>query len=346
MTNRFERGYVPPQPLEQRLSGGVEVVAATAKKAEADLLPLAGALYNVSTTENTVADPAWATTSTFFITPSGQQLSRTTYSQLFARISGVWGYGDGFSTFNSVNVNRFGVTAPFTVSVAPTTYTTVGTYGSGNFVEHSHLITNANQVTWNYNGDGGDQRGNYPAAPQTALSGTLVGSPTVQTPKGATCRCFLAYIDSTDSLPLGTLVAHLTPISSIATVLAENPKLLVASGQTIDAGIYTNYVAAYGAALPDFQGRFLRQDIAGLNTPAPATTTTINTSFAVHGHRWTGGTLRAQGTYVQSPNVRNFAGSVSGAYYNPTPSRPYSLGPGNETRPYNTSVTYLIKVKP
>lgn len=344
MTNRFERGYTPPNPINRRTSGGVDVVAVTATEAEADLLPYAGALYNVVTTQSTLNDPNWSTTSNYFITPSGQALDRTTYSALFNRIGTVWGSGNGSSTFNVVNINQFGAGAPFPVSVSPTVYTSVGTYGSGNFVQHSHIISNANQSTWLYNGTGGDQRGNYATTPVTALSGTPAGD-TYQTPNHARCRSFLSFKDSTDSLPLGTLIAHLCPISQISTVLADNPKLLVASGQTISASEYTNYVAANGATLPDLRGRFLRQDIANVNMPS-STYEMQGTTFAFHGHRWTTGTLGIFGTYTQVGRFRDGFTSLSGAWFGATTGTPYSLGPGNETRPYNTSVTYLIKVKP
>lgn len=348
MSNRFERGFVPPTPLTKRTSGGVDVVAVTAAKKETDLLPLGGALVNVYTTESTVQDSDWSITSNYFITPSGQALSRSTYSTLFDRLGTTWGSGNGSTTFNCTNILGFN-SPPFTVSVSPTVYTTVGTYGSGNFINHPHTISNGNQNTFRYipSDPTGptDQRGNFNMQVIPAVSGTVNGD-TLISPKGEGLRGFLCTEESALALPLGYVVAHLTPISSISTVLSAYPKLLVASGQVISASAYFSYVAAYGSTLPNLQGKFIRHECAIVNIGVNTAINNFGTSFASHSHRWTAGTFNRRLSSNQSPDLRNAFGSVSGAMYGDTPSSNYTLGPGNETRPYNTSVTYLIKVLP
>lgn len=343
MSNRFERGFVPPQPLERR-TGGVDVVAATASKVETELLPLTGGLYNVYTRE-TATDPNWTDTEAYFLPCSGQALDRTTYSTLFNKIGTSWGVGDGATTFNLPNTFASGVENPYTVSVAPTTYLTVGAYGSGNFISHSHQIADGQYQTWTWFGADGDQRGDFNANPQTALSGLQTGNNQTR-PVSTRMRQYIAYDDSPNALPLGTVVAHMTPIQNIATVLADNPKLLVASGQAISPALYPDYIAVNGATLPNLQGRFICNGTPPINMPAGAYTQNFNSTYIAHSHRWTAGAMFINGPYSQTGRFRNGVPSLSGAWYAGGFSTNYTVGPGNENRPYNTSVTYLIKVLP
>lgn len=354
MSNRFERGYVPPQPIERRTSYGVQVKAAHATSAEADLLPLAGAMCNVITLQSDVKDPNWSNTDNFFVIPSGQALARADYSEVFARLSVAWGAGDGVNTFNLPDLTQTNRPA-FLVSTAPTVYTSVGDYGSGSMSEHTHTI--GNQLAGkDYDGSGGDQRGYYNMSQPTIVSGSQNGDTNYHQPIGYAIRSFLMTTDGGYTLPLGYMFAHLTTMADVPDILAANPKILCASGQVISAGDYANYAAAYGTTLPDMQGRFARQDIVGAPNAGPISLSTNQTWYAwnnatyygSHIHHFPGpsGPLYCASQWNQQPNQRNGNAGPSGAYRGGNPSSSYSLGPGNETRPYNFSVAYFIKVKP
>ena len=145
-------------------------------------------------------------------------------------------------------------------------------------------------------------------------------------------------------------------MADAATILGDYDTLLIASGQTINAGNYSDFVAAYGAVLPDLTGRFVRQDIAMASgfVPAsrglPVNSTYIagSDAYASHFHVYPGNTspgLRCMENYTQQSNTRNYNPSPTGAWNQAAKSYPYGVGPGSEIRPYNVSVLYFIKVK-
>tara|TARA_R100001594_G_scaffold147025_1_gene199399 strand:- start:4 stop:1119 length:1116 start_codon:yes stop_codon:yes gene_type:complete len=370
MSNRFERGYVPPQPIKRRTTGGVQVKPAVATQAETNLVPLAGAMVNVYTLAEDEKDPEWSDTDDFFTQPSGQVLSRTDYATLYGRLGVVWGVGDGATTFNVPNVLQTS-RQPFFVSVSPTVYTAVGTYGSGNMGEHPHTFSNRAATYW-YDGTGGDQRGprnenNYPTISGQYEYGLgyrefpgveLYQQPgqIFHQPKFMGLRSYMCTQDGGGTLPLGYTFSHLSTVADAATILGDYDTLLIASGQTIPAADYPDFVAAYGATLPDLTGRFMRQDIAmasgfspeGRGLPVNSTYIAGSDAYASHFHVYPGNTspgLRCLDSVSQSSNTRNYNPSPTGAWNQAGKSSPYGVGPGNELRPYNISVLYFIKVK-
>jgi len=326
MANRFERGYVPPQPAKRRSSGGVVVAPATATQAETDLVPLAGAFCSVYTYASTDSDANWSDTDNFLITPSGQWLSRTDdfTSELFARVADTWGSGDGSSSFTAPNL-RETYRQPFLVSKAPTVYTTIGAYGSGNISDHTHDWTNIYPGYKLYGQPTtGGQRGNWNTNNTPVVSGNWIAAPgwddnpdtnqpvnnRLQTwgnpgwdwhcPTALGLRSYMMTRDGGYTLPLGYMFAHMGLFSDVGTIITANPKLLVPTGQIVTAADYPEYVAAFGTSLPDMTGRFLRQDIAGsgyqpgsqpydrMGIVATGLRNYSSSSFASHSHNWPG----------------------------------------------------------
>lgn len=355
MANRFERGYVAPQPTDRRTSGGVVVGPNEAPRKETNLISFAGALYNIATKETlyTVSDTDWSTTSNFLARPSGQALSRTGESELYARLGVTWGVGDGVNTFNIPDIIST-YKPPFVVSKDASEYTTVGAYGSGEFLAHSHTISDGNQTSFFYIGVPGnnDQRGNVNSTPVPVALAEQQGQTDEQRPNGIRLRQYLATVDGEYELPIGYIIGHIAPMSSIATVLEDFPNLLVASGQSIDPTQYPTYASVYGSNIPNLQGRMIRNEIQDINIPSNNSTQTFGPQYAYHTHNFNAppGRLSLRDSYSQAQRARNpapapEAATLSGAYFgDDLRSNNYSLGPGNETRPYNVSVTYLIKV--
>ena len=352
MANRFERGYVAPQPPARRTSGGVVVGPNEAAEKETNLLPLAGALYNVITKQSlyTVTDTDWNTTANFLVAPTGQALSRTGESELYARIGVTWGVGDGVNTFDVPNLEAPN-DPPFVVSKSPT-YTTVGVYGSGQFAAHSHSLSDGNIQSFFYNGSGpNDQKGNLNTNPPPQAITSHNGNP-YQQPNSVRIRQYMATVDGEYELPIGYIIGHLTPMSQIATVLDEFPNLLVCSGQTISPFDFPTYASVYGSTIPNLQGRCIRNEVHGVNIPSNTNFQNSGTTHLEHRHFYNAppGRLSTPGSYSQERRARNPDGAggpaaaASGSHFGGATVAPFGIGPGSETRPYNASVTYLIKV--
>ena len=340
MANRFERGKTPPYSPLRINTGGVKLAASFSLEEDTENIVLAGALYPIFTrqTDSTFLSCSGSLT----LCGSGQTLARSTYSTLYNRIGTVWGSGNGTNTFNVPDFSH-NPRYPCGLDNGPV-YSGVGTYLKYSLDRHRHAYQ---QTTLFGYGDAEPYNQapnrNYPAAPsQFSPAGS-----TTQTPVSTLFKTWVGNEDSGAELPVGTVIMCLLPDTVLASYLQANSFVLAASGQSIDVTAYPKWFAATGmTSLPDFRGFFIGMTD---NTILPSATlyTTTSSVHGIHLHTMpvTGNnyvTTGGQDNRYRGGDVNvNTAGGFGGALT----SAAYSISPGNETRPYNASITYLVKVK-
>jgi microcystin-dependent protein len=173
---------------------------------------------------------------------------------------------------------------------------------------------------------------------------------------------FKALQQAIDALvPAGTIVAYGGPSSAIP------PGWLLCDGSTISrttyAALFANIGTSWGGGdsvttfnLPDLQGRFLRgtdngkmrdPDAASRATSAPGGNsgdrvgTLQDQAFAAHDHGYSLQTIST--TAPTPPNTLVDQYTPGGSRYIIDGKRRSDSAGGNETRPVNASVNYLIK---
>lgn len=341
MANRFERGKVPPYTLVRPITGGVKLAASFSLEQDTENIVLAGAIYPIYTRQTDASFTECA--SSLSPCSSGLALSRSTYSTLFNRTGVNWGSGNGVNTFNVPDLSN---NARFTCGLdAGPTYSGVGTRLKYSLDRHNHAYNNPTGGGWP-----SSEPTNQTRNPQFPTSPNLFGGTgsDEQTPVASRLKTWIGNQDSGVELPVGTVIMSVVPNANLTTFLTNNPYLLVPSGQSIDVTIYPKWFAATGqTSLPDFRGRFL-----GLTDNTLIASGTLDSSAgpAIGNHYHV---LPARGTSYVAPfaaqqmeyaggNVNATAAGGPGA--GGMTSAAYAIGPGNEIRPYNAAVTYLIKV--
>jgi len=343
MANRFERGKVPPYPLVRPTTGGVKLASSFSLEQDTQNIVLAGAIYPVYTLQTDASFTECAPS----LSPcsSGVALSRTTYSTLYNRIGVNWGAGDGTNTFNVPDLSS---NPRYTCGLdAGPTYSGVGTRLKYSLDRHTHAYNNPTTTGWPGNSPVNQTRN--PQFPQSPNTFDNAGN-NEQHPVSQRLKAWIGNQDSGAELPIGTVIMSLVPSNTLATFLTNNPNLLVASGQSIDVASYPKWFAATSqTTLPDLRGRFLGfTDNTVLSSGTLSSST--GPSIGYHYH-----TLPARGTdFAQGPGSQQNlyrgepsninAQAVGGPGAGGMTSAAFSIGPGNEIRPYNASVTYLIKV--
>lgn len=97
---------------------------------------------SISVPTGTILSFAGNTAPNNFLICNGQQVSRTTYANLFSIIGTIYGIGDGLSTFNVPNLqNLFMVGAGGTYPIGTTGGSSTTTLVSSNIPPHSHTVS-------------------------------------------------------------------------------------------------------------------------------------------------------------------------------------------------------------
>lgn len=347
MANRWERGKLGPYNMPQDFTeGGVGLAGINNIKNKPDpfLVPV-GTLFH-----SNLRDIASGTSSSSFVRPSGQQVSRQTYSNLFGLIGTVFGSGDGSTTFNLPSLNL----------VFSRAQGAVGTSGvlqlqPSQFTEHTHVAaTLTNSVTYRTLQGLNSYDGTIaPNATRTAVgpfsqrsslfehnSVSTVGDDTRNSGVKITGGViYPAYFNETlTALPIGAIV----PFIGSDDLSPFGANWLLCNGQTVNPALYPSAASVGLTVTPDLRGFFL-----GASSNNAASYATGPTGVPGHRH------LQSDGNASITPPI------ASGNYWiNYSPSWPVenaspiinvsstsaSLGPGNETRPINVSVNYFIRV--
>jgi len=261
---------------------------------------------------------------------TGGTVSRSEYSQLFNVIGTKYGAGDGSTTFGLPNVS----------SLSWVQYTTtsgnIGTTGNGLLPAHTHLY----QGTPGASSPNAAQNPNSQPTPYNPSSSTGAMS-SFGNANGNICKSadFVPYI-------VAKVVTPLIPVGAVFVYLdtrqpPEIPaKYLVASGQYLSrteyGALYNIMGTTYGSttsenfALPDLRGAFV------CNQQSATLSGVRADEVASHRHDYT----RATGT-----RAGYFTGGGGTCAVGSGDATTSTVG-GNETRPPNLSVIYVVRALP
>jgi len=281
-----------------------------------------------------------AVASNNFLVPSGQNVSRTTYADLFSVLGTTFGAGDGFSTFGLPKLNYNHETLlKFTTSsgLSNTTPLGSGVLPSG----HTHNVSASTDT----GGSPGPDQGVF--TPYQSTIGEAFTSF-----DGAQCgnsprRLYLTPLIATQACggPIGSLFHILVPSTSDAYTLIPG-NAAIASGQTFSrtgsASLFNQLGTLYGSgdgsttfAVPDLRGVFIAHPYNNIVLPSGATGSASGfypDVFAQHRHYF---------SYLGPFNgINSFSGTTEFTTPVIAPATTSSSATGVESRPQN--VTALI----
>lgn len=283
---------------------------------------------------------------------SGGLLNRTTASGLFSATSGVFGSGNGSTTFSVIDIPpNFSYLAGQTSTSTPAF--PQGFQASGVIPNHTHTVT----VCSGSLGIGGND-GSTPSTRTNVLIATRSNSNSSNKKINEGKHQQIIYcvvIKNIRTIPVGTIVLNGVPNQNYSTNSIYVPNTyLVPSGQAVSRSTYsilfnrigTTYGSGNGTTtfnVPDFAGLFLRGSsasnyvtISGQNVGSSGF---ISDSLAEHVHTVQTGILAAPGTLnpaaggsrfgrpPESPGVISSSTSNIGSF---------------ETRPNNINMLYYI----
>jgi microcystin-dependent protein len=276
-----------------------------------------------------------------YLIPSGQDVSRTDYENLFNVFGTFYGVGDGFTTFGLPDLvpNQGERTFKFTTTSGLSNASAIA---KGKLPNHTHSVQ-ANPSNSPYpSGNGsppGTPGGGYTLT--TSYDGTAAGN----VPKRLYMAPLLAC--STVPVPVGCLFPVLAPNQLFAYPLIP-ANAINASGQELDRTTYASLFASIGTLygsgdgsttfnLPDTRGVFISHPypdlLAASGTAGTSGSGFYYDDFASHAHTWNTNITQGQGqgfTPGSQPPVTTPATGSS------------SIG-GTENRPNNfTAVICLV----
>lgn len=280
-----------------------------------------------------------AVASNDFLVPSGQNVSRTTYADLFSVLGTTFGAGDGFSTFGLPKLNYNHETLlKFTTSsgLSNTVPLGSGVLPSG----HTHNVSASSSA-----GGNGNDQGVFQPYQDTTGDGftSMDGAQCGNSPR----RLYFTPLLATRACggPIGSVFHILVPSTSDAYTLIPG-NAAIASGQTFSrtgsASLFDKLGTLYGSgdgsttfAVPDLRGVFIAHPYNNIVLPSGATGSASGfypDVFAQHRHYF---------SFTAPYNGINTFGSIT-EYGNPViaPATTASSAVGVESRPQN--VTALL----
>jgi|GEM_PF-7054722 len=282
---------------------------------------------------------------------SGGLLNRTTASGLFSAVSGIFGSGDGSTTFKVIDIPpNFSYLAGQTATSTPAF--PQGFQASGVIPSHTHTVQTASGAVSAFTTDGSNGNGIAQYVVRATKSNSNSSGKKINEGKHQQI-IYCVVIKNIETTPVGTIVLNGLPGLDYSTNNSYVPETyLVPSGQAVSRNTYsilfnrigTTYGSGNGTTtfnLPDFAGLFLRGSsasnyitISGNNVGSSGF---ISDSLAEHVHTVSNAVLTASTTEffeVSSPrsplnSPRNVSSSTS------------SIG-SFETRPNNINMMYYI----
>jgi len=274
-----------------------------------------------------------------FLVPSGQLVSRSTFSALFSKIGTTFGIGDGSTTFGLPKLN-----ADYEQCIKCTTVSGLSPsdlVGSGVVPTHTHTLragatytaqSFAPQSTTN----NGSQNVGY------TLNTSFDGDPAGNAP----IRKYLSPLISTEfqTQPPGTIFPLL--LGSILNVASSLPaNTVIASGQELSRSTYstlftltgTEYGSGDGSTtfnVPDLRGIFISNPYPDLSLASGSVT--YSGIFAEHRH-----SVASVYNRLQQSNP---GGTTNYTSTQATPATTNCSLTGTESRPNNFSVVYCLVI--
>lgn len=280
-----------------------------------------------------------------FLIPSGQAVSRTTYSGLFDTIGILYGSGDNSTTFNLPNLTRPYIYLKCQTAQSELTFASAS--GVGRLPNHTHTF---NQATNYYNsnaanapGPVGRQNTSYSATLTSRLRGTFEGN------RGATMEMVPLISVSGARAPVGVVAQLLIPdLSSVSNFVP--PTCVISSGQTLDRTTYSNLYEKIGNLFgsgdgsttftcPDLRGLFLGSPFYNIQIPSGHHLPSgfIGPNVAAHTHNFTA-------WFMADPIYPAGGGMFESGLY-PPDSSSSSVGANQESRPNNITCVHVLVVK-
>lgn len=357
MANRWERGKLGPYSLPTDFTtGGVALngINNVTPAIEKYLLP-AGTLFYAEST-------AW-TDGTTTVIPSGQDVSRAEYPELFSLLGVSFGVGDGISTFGlpfmeGMHARSEGTAAASGIKqiqvseITDHTHTCVATdaadFPSYDFSMNWQGVENPNTP---FTGPGGDTL-HAPArnANLDKQSVTVYGSyPNTKNSNG------IRATDEYNLYPYYTTTATTLPIGGIIGFIGNDDlsglgsSYLLCNGQAVNGSTYPNAAALGITTVPDLRGRFLTVPGVWRSTIGANPT---SQQVVYHTHKRTPSNdsnlfftpLLASGTYGFSSTPGGSGSSNNGPNFQTISSTSVGAGPATETRPINMNVNFFMRL--
>lgn len=360
MSNRWERGQSPPYTLSRLTTGGTVIASSSAllsSQTGNSQLSIAGQIVPYFNSVFHQGDGEAAVSG--YVTPSGQDISRTDYPELYSRLSTTWGVGDGVNTFNVPKVNG-GVSLQAVTS--PSVPKPVGTVLSGQYPVHTHSVTvnptSQFQAGWIPNA--GTPAGYDPVTPITYPSTDGVRLNPVANPNPSQISTSSRMIGSLAATALATKDANVLPIGTIVGYIGISTNWdnslypwLLCDGSAYQRADYPALYALWGTTfgstsstdfkVPELRGKFLyhaNQYTSQYETMSLTPTQTysnISEQMPEHIHF-----LDSPRTFIDT-DTRSKTGETLGSDGSPVLISDTGTGPGLQSVPGNGSVLWLVK---
>jgi len=279
-----------------------------------------------------------------YLIPSGQAVSRTTYSDLFDSIGENYGAGDGLTTFNLPNLQK-----PY-IHLKPFPYeaslTITNASGTGRLPYHTHTFSQPN--SWSGGGASPGSPGGYGAGnfgSSSKLQGTKEGN------RGATMEMVPLIATADVRSPVGLIAPLLIPdVAEVAAALP--PNTIICSGQELSRTTYSHLYTLVGNLFgqgdgsttfnaPDLRGLFISAPYYDIQVPSghsAGPSGFLPNNIASHIHGYTSASFYYTGQRSGGPT-----GATSSQ--NPPDSSLSSIGANEESRPDNITCVYVLVVE-
>lgn len=276
-----------------------------------------------------------------YLIPSGQEVSRSTYSTLFNVLSSDYGSGNGSTTFNLPNLESPYIYIKPSIPASGLTASTAS--GVARLPYHTHTFLEPVSIASTGAPAGGGAARLAGASSVTShIQGRYDGN------RGSTMEMVPLIALENVRAPAGIVAPVLVPeINNIATVLPSN--CVVCSGQALNRTTYAHLYSKIGNTfgqgdgattfnVPDLRGLFVSSPYYNLLQPSGHSQPSgfVPHNFASHQHR------------VLGPDPFDFSAPVGGTFRRlgmvPPDSSISSLGSAQESRPDNLTCVWIMVV--
>lgn len=276
---------------------------------------------------------------------NGAAISRSTYSELYAIISGMYGNGDGSTTFNLPECTDY------VYFKTTTTATTSGVTMSGQarIPEHSHTFTKFSRSNLLGNNPG-PSTGVVNEEPTTTVYTSIDGG-ALNRGRNRQVYPVLCAKSTNIRYPAGCVFPVLLPTDTGSPTPTLSPLIAVCSGQEVSRTACPKLFKAIGTLfgsgnlttsfnLPDLRGLFLEHVNKSIVTQTSGILPSgyVLDDFASHSH---GAVVSYNNTPGNDPTV--YAAGTTGDLIPPATTSA-SVGDGGESRGQNISVLFCVEL--